>query len=97
MKIFTVFSATVLFWMEEDTFLLGCGWLRDQICFFELADYWVRIQIHLRSVHCRVHGNNNYEELQDFFLWAMIEMHQHHSWALLKAAYDSNIKSVDKS
>lgn len=40
---------------------------------------------------------NNYDELQDFFLWGMIETHQHHSCALLKAAYDSSIKSVGNS
>lgn len=73
----------VSFWMEEDTSPFGCGWLRDQICLFELADYWMRIKIHLRNVDSRFHGENNHNEIRDCFVWGMAEMHQYHSWAML--------------
>lgn len=61
-----VFSVRVLFWIEEDTSPFGCGWLRDQICLFELADYWMRIKIHLGSVDSRLHEENNHNEIQEF-------------------------------
>lgn len=64
---FTVFSVTVLFRVEEDTFSFDCSWIKDQTSLFELADYWIRIQIHLRCVNRGVHGDGNYDELQDFF------------------------------
>lgn len=60
----TVFSVRVLFWREEDTSPFHDGWLKDQICLFELADYWMRIKIHLGSVDSRLHGEKNHNEIQ---------------------------------